>query len=63
MLFNFHCFIINEKTKKNKNCIDYIDYVLSCHIKHAGNKVRNAYIRGDFERIHEAWLRKNMYFI
>jgi hypothetical protein len=59
MLFNFPCFIINEKTRKLY--IDYIDYALSCRIKHAGNKVWNAYILGDFERIHEAWLQKNVY--
>ena len=54
MLYKFPCFIINEKTRKKY--IDYIDYAFSCHIKHAGNKVWNADIKGDFERIHEAWL-------
>ena len=59
MLFNFPFFIINEKTRKLY--IDYIDYALSCSIKHAGNKVWNATNIGDFERIHEAWLLKNVY--
>ena len=48
MSFNFSCFIITEKIRKL-----YIDYALSCRIKHAGNKLWNAYTRGDFERIHE----------
>jgi hypothetical protein len=39
MLSNFSCFIINEKSRK---CyIVYIERVLSCHIKHARNKVWN----------------------
>jgi hypothetical protein len=59
MLFNFPYFIINEKTIKLY--IDYIDHALSCCIKHVGNNLWNAANIGDFERIHEAWLRKNVY--
>ena len=51
MLFNFPCFIINEKTRKL-----YIDYALSYHIKHARNKAWNATNIGYLERIHEEWL-------
>jgi hypothetical protein len=50
--------------KKQENIIfDYTYCALSCHIKHVGNKVWNASYRGDFERMHEAWLRKNVYFL
>lgn len=58
MLFNFPCFIINEKTRKLY--IDYINDALSCRIKYAGNKVWNVDTIGYFERNCEAWLQKNV---
>jgi hypothetical protein len=59
MLFKFPCFIINEKI--GKLYIDYSDCALSCHVKHAGNKLWNASNKQDFHRSHEAWILKSVH--
>jgi hypothetical protein len=50
MLLNFPCFIINGTIRNIY--INYIDYALSWHIKHAGNKVWRATNIRDFDTRH-----------
>ena len=38
-------------------------YALTWHIKHVGNKLWSGSNERAFERWHEIWLRKNMYYL
>ena len=59
MLFNFPCFIING-TIKNLY-INYIDYALSWHIKHAENKVWGVANIKSCDNGHETKLGNDVY--